>query len=87
MVSKNDCCTHCRPLVLEAMQHEDFLEKTIRENLKLENEVVLKKVLLYSRLNIFKPKRPTAGYESNLELSEEDPSVLFLMAGNNPGAD
>jgi hypothetical protein len=87
MVSKNDCCTHCRPLVLEAMQHEDFLEKTIRVSLKLESEVILKKVLLYSGLNSFKPKRPIEGYVSHLDLSEEDPSALFLMAGNNPGSD
>jgi hypothetical protein len=29
MVSRNDCCTHCRPLVLEATQHREFLEKSI----------------------------------------------------------
>jgi hypothetical protein len=84
IVSRNDCCIHCRPLVLEVMQHKEFLEKSILDSLETE-PTTLKKVLLYSALDDFQIKRPKEGYITKMDLGEDETSVLFLMAGNNPG--
>jgi hypothetical protein len=84
MVSRNDCCTHCRPLVLEAMQHKEFLENSILNNLE-SKPATLKKVLLYSAFHNFQISRPKEGYRPKVDLAEDKASVLFLMAGNNPG--
>jgi hypothetical protein len=87
MVSKNDCCTNCKPLVLEAIQHKEFVEASILKGLGLESSITFKKVLLYSALQDFKINRPEEGYVAQLELQEEDISALFLMAGNNPSSE
>jgi len=84
IVSRNDCCTNCRPLVLEATQHKEFLEKSILETLAIKPKT-LKKVLLYSGLRDFQIKRPQIQeeYIPKVELADEN-STLFLMAGNTP---
>jgi hypothetical protein len=85
IASRNDCSTNCRPLVLEAIQHKEFLEKSIREALGFENKA-LTKILLYSALYDFGIKRPEnkEDFISKVDLIGMKDSVLFLMAGNQP---
>ncbi|WP_245528671.1 hypothetical protein [Candidatus Odyssella thessalonicensis] len=83
MVSRNDCCTHCRPLLFEALEHKDFLDKSLTEGVGINADILLGKVLLYSALYSFGIKRPTRGYSEELNIEAPD-TPLFLMAGNAP---
>lgn len=83
IVSRNDCCNHCRPLLFEALEHKDFLNKSLLEGLGIKEDIPLGKVLLYSAIHPFKIKRPTTGYSEELNIEGPD-TLLFLMAGNGP---
>ncbi|WP_010301723.1 hypothetical protein [Candidatus Odyssella thessalonicensis] len=81
MVSRNDCCTHCRPLLLEAMEHQDFFDNHVLEGLKHKATAGLTKILLYSALKEFKINRPQEGYLEAINI-QRDNKVHFLMAEN-----
>lgn len=81
MVSRNDCCTHCRPLLLEAMEHQDFFDNHVLEGLKHKTTAGLTKILLYSALKEFKINRPQEGYLEAINI-QRDNKVHFLMAEN-----
>ncbi|MBL0941342.1 MAG: hypothetical protein IBJ00_01225 [Alphaproteobacteria bacterium] len=89
IASRNDCCTNCRPLIFEVIQHDEYLLKTICDTLKTKSTDLKKKVLLYSALYEFTPSRPKTEAEYTIErdLGKEEPSAFFLMAGNNQSRD
>ncbi|AIK96638.1 hypothetical protein ID47_07765 [Candidatus Paracaedibacter acanthamoebae] len=81
MVSRNDCCVHCSPLLLEAMEHRDFFDNLVLEGLKFQTSVELTKVLLYSALNEFRISRPHDGYLEAINIPPDN-KLHFLMAEN-----